>query len=76
MFFYRFISKYALLVPTVLFFGCLFFFTNQAGAQIVINEVLVRPTTSTATPPNGLIYTNSEEYIELYNSSCDTINVQ
>ena len=49
--------------------------TSLLGQQIVINEVMVRPPGTTSTPPNGLIYNNSEEYIELYNNSCNTVNI-
>ncbi|WP_264522313.1 T9SS type B sorting domain-containing protein [Flavobacterium sp. N1994] len=36
---------------------------------------MVRPPGTVNTPPNGLIYNSSQEYIELYNSGCLPINV-
>lgn len=44
-------------------------------AQVVLNEIKVRPNLASGTPPNGLIYTGSREYIELYNNSCSPVNV-
>ena len=49
--------------------------TSIFGQQIVINEVMVRPPGTTATPPNGLIYNASQEYIELYNNGCSSVDV-
>lgn len=48
---------------------------SLSGQQIVINEVMVRPPGTTATPPNGLIYNASQEYIELYNNGCSSVDV-
>jgi gliding motility-associated-like protein len=50
-------------------------FSINSNSQVVLNELMVRPPGLTDTPPNGLIYTNSEEYIELYNNSCSPINI-
>jgi len=44
-------------------------------SQIVINEVMPKPSGGTGTPPNGLIYVGSKEYIELYNSGCSSVDV-
>lgn len=49
--------------------------TFSSRAQIVINEIKVRPELAANTPPNGLIYTGSKEYIELYNAGCSPVNV-
>ncbi|WP_460577328.1 lamin tail domain-containing protein, partial [Flavobacterium koreense] len=50
-------------------------FTFSVNAQVVINELMVRPPGTVNTPPNGLIYNSSQEYIELYNKGCLPINV-
>ena len=52
-----------------------FLFSIHSNSQIVLNELMVRPPGTVSTPPNGLIYNNSEEYIELYNNSCSPINI-
>ncbi len=52
-----------------------FFFVFSANAQVVINELMVRPPGTVSTPPNGLIYVDSQEYIELYNTGCSSVNV-
>ena len=52
-----------------------FLFSIHSNSQIVLNELMVRPPGTVNTPPNGLIYANSEEYIELYNNSCSSINI-
>ena len=44
-------------------------------AQIVLNELMVRPAGAVTTPPNGLIYVGSLEYIELYNAGCTPVDV-
>ena len=36
---------------------------------------MIRPPGTIQTPPNGLIYNSSQEYIELYNSSCSPVNI-
>jgi len=56
-----------------LFFLLIFFQT--AVSQVVLNELMVRPAGPTSTPPNGLIYNGSAEYIELYNTGCEPVNV-
>ncbi|WP_297507872.1 lamin tail domain-containing protein, partial [Flavobacterium sp.] len=43
--------------------------------QVLINEVYIRPDGLSATPPNGLIYTGSKEYIEIYNKNCFPVNL-
>ena len=53
----------------------LVFSTITLNGQIVINELMVRPPGLVNTPPNGLIYNSSQEYIELYNNGCLPINV-
>jgi gliding motility-associated-like protein len=53
----------------------LFLVIQEIRSQVVLNEVMVRPTGPTSTPPNGLIYTGSAEYIELYNTGCEPVNV-
>jgi gliding motility-associated-like protein len=45
------------------------------GKGLVLNEVMVFPAGGDGTPPNGLIYRGSKEYIEIFNGSCDTIDV-
>jgi gliding motility-associated-like protein len=44
-------------------------------SQIVLNELMIRPPGTIQTPPNGLIYNSSQEYIELYNAGCSSVNV-
>ncbi|MFY7880397.1 MAG: lamin tail domain-containing protein, partial [Lacibacter sp.] len=57
-------------------FILVFLFHALSGlSQIVINEAYIRPDGGVATPPNGLIYSNSKEYIELYNAGCAPVNV-
>ncbi|MBM6498169.1 lamin tail domain-containing protein, partial [Flavobacterium macrobrachii] len=58
-----------------LLFFLLISFTFSVNAQVVINELMVRPPGTVNTPPNGLIYNSSQEYIELYNRGCLPINV-
>jgi hypothetical protein len=53
----------------------LVFSTITLNGQIVLNEMYVRPDGSADTPPNGLIFVDSKEYIELYNKGCTTVNV-
>lgn len=53
----------------------LLFTSFTSNAQIVLNEIYVRPDGAVPTPPNGIIYSGSKEYIELYNKGCTTINV-
>ncbi len=57
----------------------LFFFlilsTFSLQSQVVLNEIYVRPDGLSTTPPNGLVYVDSKEYIELYNKGCTPINV-
>ncbi|MFN5772340.1 lamin tail domain-containing protein, partial [Flavobacterium sp.] len=48
------------------------FFVNS---QIVINEVYIRPDGLSATPPNGLIYSGSKEYVEIYNKNCFSVDI-
>ncbi|MEL1248267.1 T9SS type B sorting domain-containing protein [Flavobacterium helocola] len=50
-------------------------FTVNSYSQIVLNELMVRPPGTVATPPNGLIYNSSQEYIEIYNSGCSQVNI-
>jgi len=57
----------------LLFF--LFPIFQKTGAQVVLNELMVRPAGPTSTPPNGLIYNGSAEYIELYNAGCAPVSV-
>ena len=58
---------------------CLYAFfvltTFSLKGQVVLNEIYIRPDGLSTTPPNGLIYTDSKEYIELYNKGCTPINV-
>ena len=58
---------------------CLFAFfvlsTISLQGQVVLNELYIRPDGSTATPPNGLIYSGSKEYIELYNKGCSSVDI-
>ena len=49
--------------------------TFSLKGQVVLNEIYIRPDGLSTTPPNGLIYTDSKEYIELYNKGCTSINV-
>ena len=49
--------------------------TFSVNAQVVLNEIYVRPDGLSTTAPNGLIYTGSKEYVELYNKGCTTVNV-
>jgi gliding motility-associated-like protein len=60
-------------IISLLFFFFLVF--QKTGAQVVLNELMVRPAGPTSTPPNGLIYNGSTEYIELYNTGCEPVNV-
>jgi gliding motility-associated-like protein len=53
----------------------LFFISFNTFSQIVLNELMIRPPGTIQTPPNGLIYNSSQEYIELYNSSCSPVNI-
>jgi hypothetical protein len=53
----------------------LVFSTITLNGQIVINEIYIRPDGASTTPPNGLVYVDSKEYIELYNKGCTPINV-
>ena len=53
----------------------LFFISLNTFSQIVLNELMIRPPGTIQTPPNGLIYNSSQEYIELYNSSCSPVNI-
>ena len=53
----------------------LLFTSFTSNAQIVLNEIYVRPDGAVPVPPNGIIYSGSKEYIELYNKGCTTINV-
>ena len=62
------ILKIIIIVITILF-------TVNFYSQIVLNEIYVRPDGSSNTAPNGLIYSGSKEYIELYNKGCTTVNV-
>ncbi|MFN5334380.1 MAG: gliding motility-associated C-terminal domain-containing protein [Bacteroidota bacterium] len=48
---------------------------DKAISQVVLNEVMVRPAGGVGTPPNGLIYIGSLEYIELYNNGCTPLDV-
>jgi gliding motility-associated-like protein len=50
-------------------------FTFNSYSQVVLNELMVRPPGTVATPPNGLIYNSSQEYIEIYNSGCSQVNI-
>ncbi|MBU3713882.1 MAG: T9SS type B sorting domain-containing protein [Ferruginibacter sp.] len=57
-------------------FSLLFVLLSYSSkGQIVLNEVKVRPELAAGTPPNGLIYTGSKEYIEIYNAGCSPVNV-
>jgi len=62
------ILKIIIIVITILF-------TVNSYSQIVLNEIYVRPDGSSNTVPNGLIYSGSKDYIELYNKGCTTVNV-
>ena len=50
-------------------------FTFNSYSQVVLNEIMVRPPGTVSTPPNGLIYNSSQEYIEIYNSGCSQVNI-
>jgi len=47
----------------------------QIFSQIVINEVYIRPDGLSPTPPNGIVYVDSKEYIEIYNKSCQSVDI-
>jgi len=51
------------------------FIALNTYSQIVLNELMIRPPGTIQTPPNGLIYNSSQEYIELYNTSCSPVNI-
>ncbi len=51
------------------------FIALNTYSQIVLNELMIRPPGTIQTPPNGLIYNSSQEYIELYNKSCSPVNI-
>ncbi|MFM2265089.1 MAG: hypothetical protein RLZ77_507, partial [Bacteroidota bacterium] len=57
------------------FFLFIYLLTIPLSAQIVINEIYIRPDGSTGSPPNGLAFANSKEYIELYNKGCAPIDI-
>jgi hypothetical protein len=48
---------------------------KQLSAQVKLNELMVYPVGPLDTPPNGLIYNGSKEYIEIYNDTCVPVNV-
>lgn len=58
----------------ILFFIC-FSSLQIQHAQVVFNEVYIRPDGSNNTPPNGLINIGSKEYIELYNKGCSDVDL-
>ena len=66
---------YLSLIKIKYLFLFLVFSTITLNGQIVLNELMVRPPGLVNTPPNGLIYNSSQEYIELYNKGCQPINV-
>ncbi|MBU6159128.1 MAG: lamin tail domain-containing protein, partial [Bacteroidetes bacterium] len=52
--------------------------SKESYSQIVLNELYIKPRGNVNMPTagwNGLIYTGSEEYIELYNKGCSPVNV-
>ncbi|MBU3682341.1 MAG: lamin tail domain-containing protein, partial [Flavobacterium sp.] len=57
------------------FFFFIYLLTIPLSAQVVLNEIYIRPDGSTGSPPNGLAFANSKEYIELYNKSCAPIDI-
>ena len=61
--------------PQIKFLILFIFLSANLNSQIMLNELMVRPPGTFVTPPNGLIYVNSEEYIELYNNSCSSIDI-
>ena len=63
------------LIKNKYLFLFLVFSTISLNGQIVLNEIYIRPDGLVATPPNGLVYVDSKEYIELYNKGCTSINV-
>ena len=63
------------LIKNKYLFLFLVFSTITLNGQIVLNEIYIRPDGLVATPPNGLIYSGSKDYIELYNKGCTTVNV-
>lgn len=59
-------------------FACVVLFVfwfGHTNSQVILNEIYIRPDGSSNTPPNGLIYQDSKEYIELYNKGCSPVNV-
>ena len=53
----------------------LFLFCHVSLGQVVLNEIYIRPDGLSTTPPNGLIFTDSKEYIEIYNKGCSPIDI-
>jgi len=66
---------YLSLIKNKYLFLFLVFSTITLNGQIVLNEIYIRPDGSSITPPNGLVYVDSKEYIELYNKGCTPIDV-
>lgn len=60
----------------ILFFICFGSLQSLRAQDVVINELYIMPNGLSATAPNGLIYVNSQEYIELYNKGCSSINLK
>jgi len=70
---YRYLFPFS---KSTLLCGLLWFLHSSiSNAQVVINEVYIRPDGLSATPPNGLIYQGSKEYIEIYNKGCFTVDL-
>lgn len=68
-------SLFLLSKPTLLCGVLWFLHTSISNAQVVLNEVYIRPDGLSTTPPNGLIYQGSKEYIEIYNKGCFTVDL-
>lgn len=63
------------MLKSKLLLALLLFSSLIVNSQILINEVYIRPDGLSATPPNGLIYSGSKEYIEIYNKNCFSVDI-
>ncbi|MFN9709857.1 MAG: lamin tail domain-containing protein, partial [Bacteroidota bacterium] len=63
-------------IPKIILLGFLMIASKNILGQVVINELYIMPDGVSSTAPNGLIYVNSKEYIELYNKSCFPVNLK